>query len=64
MKLPNFFGGKDEDIVISASGNTLEEALQNMNTIAASQDLVHNGQETEYYCGICGKMMPISHLPH
>jgi len=21
-------------------------------------------REAEYYCGFCGKMMPISHFPH
>ena len=57
--LTDFFRVEDEDIALIAGGNTLEEALQNVNQAEEEENLVHNGKETEFFCGLCG-WVPIS----
>jgi hypothetical protein len=66
--LTDFFRVKEEDIALTASGNTLEEALQNVNQAAEEEELVH-GKDNEYFCGLCSNTstrgwVPISSFPH
>jgi hypothetical protein len=58
-----FKKSNNEDIVIEASGDTLEQALQNSKRAANRRGLEPNGIESEFYCGICG-WSPISTFPH
>ena len=60
--LSKFF---QEEVTISAEIDETEipNIDQIFDQVAASQNLERTGQETDFYCGICG-WSPISTYPH